>query len=115
MRIARERYSVPEKEVQLKTSAVRYLRSRRACRFLQRISYMKELLPLPETPVMEVMTPSGTSTFKLSILKIFPPAMRNAPFFSRRFFGTPIFNSPRKYPSVRELLIFFLEVKTFSK
>src|SRR3989338_2841298 len=64
MRIALERYSVPENELQLKTCAVRYLRSYRACKFLYKISYIKELLPLPETPVIEVITPSGTSTFK---------------------------------------------------
>src|SRR3989338_11122116 len=110
MRIARERYSVPEKEVQLKTCAVRYLRSSRACRFLKRISYMKELLPLPETPVIEVITPSGTSTFIFLILKTLPPAILSTPFPSLRFLGTSSFISSLKYASVRELFVFRLEV-----
>ena len=47
---------------------------------------MKELFPEPETPVIEVITPNGTSTFIFFILKIFPPAIRKSAFCFSTFF-----------------------------
>src|SRR3989338_6547152 len=105
---ALETYSDPEKEAQLKTSFVRYLFSNLACKFLCKISYMKELLPEPETPVIATNLPNGTSAVRFFILKIFPPAIFNEPFCeSRLFSGIAIFISPRRYARVLDFDLFF--------
>src|SRR5690348_7776285 len=47
IKMARPRYSVPVNKAQLKIWAERYLRSKRACKFLCKISYTNEDLPEP--------------------------------------------------------------------
>src|SRR3972149_3198069 len=97
IRIARERYSLPVKDAQLNISLVRYFLSNRPCRFLWSISYMKEDLPEPETPVMQTILPNGTFALRFLILKIFPPTTFSSPFSDVRLLsGISILASSRR-------------------
>src|SRR3989344_8102181 len=80
IRMARPRYSVPVNVLQLKISAERYLRSKRACKFLYKISYTKDDLPEPDTPVTVMSRPSGISTSMFLMLNTLPPRTCNSPF-----------------------------------
>jgi len=73
-------------------------------RRLYRISLMRELLPLPLTPVTQVNTPSGISTSMFFRLFSAAPLMTNLWSCTNglRSFGTSIFLRPLRYAPVTE-------------
>ena len=73
---------------------------------LYRISLISELLPEPETPVMQVITPSGISTSICFRLFSAAPLMVRKPVGSLRTSGTGILRRPLKYAPVTELSFF---------
>src|SRR6185369_12956613 len=98
--MARPTYSEPLNVLQFTASLERCLDSNLAWRLRYRISYIKEDLPEPETPVIAFRQPNCTSASKLFILKICPPRIMILPFGSRRIGGTSILVSPRRYERV---------------
>ena len=64
---------------------------------------MRELFPLPETPVMHVKVPSGR--VKVTFFKLFPEAPESMSFFRdplRRFLGILILFAPVRYLAVSD-------------
>src|SRR3989338_5973464 len=113
--MTRPTYSEPLNSLQLIGSFVRLRISRRADRFLYKISYINEHLPEPETPVMTFRQPSGTSPSMFLMLNACPPRTIILPFASRRLADISIFSSPRRYAKVNEFDVFFLAVNKSSK
>ena len=71
--------------------------------FLYRISYIRVLLPLPDTPVMQTSLPSGISTSMFRRLFWRAPRMvMDLPLPSRRSFGTGIRLNPPRYCPVSD-------------
>ena len=63
-----------------------------------KISLIKLLFPLPETPVIAVITPIGMLTSTFFKLFCFAPLISMKPFSILRLFeGVSIFNFPLKY------------------
>ena len=73
---------------------------------LYRISLTRELFPDPETPVTQVMTPSGKFTLIFFRLCSFAPTTFSHPVGFLRSDGTGIFSSPLKYFPVMEFGFF---------
>ena len=69
---------------------------------LYKISFTRELLPEPDTPVTQVITPSGK--FTSIFFRLFSAAPRTVshPVGLRRSDGTGIFNLPLKYAPVMD-------------
>src|SRR3990167_152579 len=101
--IGRPRYSVPVNSFALYVLAVRYRLSKRACRLRCNISYRNVDFPEPETPETTTNFPSGTSTFRFSMLNLFAPRIFIFPRSAvRRFSGISIRISSLKYCKVLE-------------
>ena len=76
-------------------------------RYGNKIRFMSELLPLPETPVTAVNTPVGIFTSMFFKLFSLAPLISIKSFGLRRVSGTSILSSPRKNFAVIDLLLFF--------
>ena len=71
---------------------------------LNRISFTRELLPLPDTPVTTVKVPRGNSTSMWRrLFSAAPMTFRHLPLPGRRVSGTGIFFLPERYCPVRLL------------
>src|SRR3989338_9146562 len=115
MSMARLKCSLPSNLAALSVLLERYFLSKRARKFSCKISYRKDDLPEPDTPVTATIRPSGTSTSRFFILNTEPPFILREPLsFSRRASGTSIAFSPRRYESVTEPLSFFLAERSLS-
>ena len=69
---------------------------------VSKISFVSELFPEPETPVMQVITPNGISTSIFFKLFSLAPLIVRKPVGFLRSFGTGIWILPLRYAPVTE-------------
>ena len=90
------RYSIPS--IRSHLPGWTFIRFSSTPSFLNRISFTKELLPLPDTPVTTVKVPRGNSTSMCRrLFSAAPMTFRLLPLPGRRVSGTGILFLPERY------------------